>query len=284
MDKMINQPEAVKEGLSIIDILHILKRYIVLLIAVIIAFTAVGVAYSFVQKPEYTVTQKLSYKCKNLPYVNSKGETVNADTTTSNINTMMAYGDTIMDLFDEGVVLDRANYYYKEYLNANFSSKISVDEFLATLAEKDNYIGSEEQLNLNKNIVDTQIGTYDLTEEQESKFAFTVSYTEDERQVAIDKLSILVYAFEKECFSKTDAGNVKYFGEFEVIVSNLGQEKVENNVSKLKTIILFFAVGIVASLVVVLIVNMLDNTVKEKEELERLTGATTLSAIEKTEE
>ncbi len=287
MENNFNKNENAKEGLSLREILLIFKRHLVLIIAVVIAFTAAGVGYAYILKPQYTVTQKISYRCRNLPYVNSKGETVNADTTTSNINTMMAYGETIMDLFDEGVVLDRANYYYKEFSNTKLSGDISVDDFIVQLREKDDYDASEYIKNPLSYIDKTQISTTSLDEgESESKFAFMVSYTDDDERIAKDKLAILVYAFEKECAETKMVGEeekVKYFGEFEVLVSDLGRESEGSNVSKRKTVLLFFLVGVVVALVAVCVVNFTDKTIKSREELDMVVGANTIAMIEKVE-
>ncbi len=278
-ENLTNEVENQSSGTTIRELFLILKRHFILILATIVVFTAVGIGYANLKKPEYTVTNKLTYRCENVPFVNGNGDVVNPNTTTSNINTMIAYGETIMDLFDKGVVLDRANYYYKEYSNAKLQNKLSVEEFLTTLETNDNYSPSQENTSLSA-ISSSKIGMKQLSNNEETKFAFNVSYTDPDSSVAQDKLAILIYAFSKECKSVTDDGAVKYFGQFEVFLSDMGVESITNNVSKTKTMVIFFILGVVVAVLLAGVVSLLDNTVKTKEELEKLIGAPVFSAVD----
>ncbi len=280
MENNVNEREVVESGITIHEILLIIKRNIILIIASIILFTAIGVGYASLKEPNYTVSNKLSFTCKNLPFVNSSGNEVNPNTTTANINTMLAYGDTLMDLFNEGVVLDRANYYYKEYSNAKLAGVKTVEEFTASLDKQDNYTPSEENLNLGY-LSSGSIGVKELsTDEEESKFAFIVSYNAQDVNEAKEKLAILIYAFTKECKELNEEGDIKYFGQFEAIISNEGPAGTVNNVSKVKSVLLFVVIGAVVAALAVCAITLLDNTVKSKEELERIVGAPVFAAVD----
>lgn len=287
MEKNVNQ-QPQKEAINIGEVFSALRKHLVLMLAIVIAFIAFGAVYGSMQKRTFTVTQKIVYKCQNLPYFDKNGN-LQEPTTTANTNTMLAYGDTIIDLFDEGVVLDRANYYYKEYANAKLeNSDLKLEDFFAKLEVNDNYVASQEQRNVGKNIFRSNLNTYGLTDENETKFAFAVSYTDMEAKTATEKLNILVYAFTKECGETIENSEgelkIKYFGEFTVIIADLGEESITTNVSKTKTLIMFTAIGVVVALLTVYVLSMIDNTVKNNEEVERLTGAPVLSTIEDVED
>jgi uncharacterized protein involved in exopolysaccharide biosynthesis len=93
---------------SLVEFYRATKRYIVLMLAIVVAALAVGFIYANTVKPDYTATEKVAYKAQNELQ----------STTQNNINAMNAFIGTIVDFCDEGVVVDRANYYYSRYLNA----------------------------------------------------------------------------------------------------------------------------------------------------------------------
>ncbi len=282
--------ENLREGLTVRDVFAIIKRYFIFILASIIIFTGVGFILGSTEKPDYTVSQKILYRCKNIPYVNSDGKEVNTNNTISNINTMMAYGETIIDLFDEGVVLDRANYYYKQYVNAkkDYGELLTAEAYVEVLKMiPDNYKAPTEDDEKLNYIVKSAVGTSEIVDEdEESTFAFRVSYTADGQVEATDKLTLLVYAFEKECLETkkvlingVEEDKIKYFGEFEVTVSNHGVDGVRVNSSKKKTIIIFFVAGVALATITVILLSVLDNTIKSKEELERITGVPVIAAV-----
>ncbi len=293
MQDNINKRENMEKTFNIKDVFLALRKHIWLILAIIMAFTVVGSIYCFLLKPEYTVVQKLVYRCENKNYVDSNGNEIDANKTTSNINTMYAYGDTIIDFFDEGVVLDRANFYYDEYLKKQAVSAIEAEEYLLELAYKakgdlkdDTYTPPTSASSRLSHIQKSKISSSGISSGDETLFAFTVSYTAPTREEATEKISVLVNAFVLECketkkLEGSDRETIKYFGEFEVVVSDLGVDSVSSSVSKIKTLALFVAVGVVVSLVTVLLLKLLDNTVKTKKELEQLVDAPTLALIDK---
>jgi capsular polysaccharide biosynthesis protein len=73
----------------------------------------------------------------------------------------------------------------------------------------------------------------------------------------------------------------KYFDTVEVAMKDLGTMPVSTSSSKMKTILVFGVISVVAGVVVVYIKNLLDNTVKTKEDLNRITGVDLLASIDK---
>lgn len=109
MDEQIKEERG---GIFIRDALFVLKRNIVLFLTVIILFTAGGYVYARVKKTDYTASVKVSFLDETNPQASTTG-----------VNNMRAYIDTAIDFCDEGVVLDRANWYYKDCLDEKASGK-----------------------------------------------------------------------------------------------------------------------------------------------------------------
>ena len=63
------------------------------------------------------------------------------------------------------------------------------------------------------------------------------------------------------------------------VVDEAKEEKVPYNINHLKDLVIFGAVGFVIACIYVLILNMLDTTVKSKEDIEKKLGITVLTTI-----
>ena len=85
------------------EILYVLKKNILLILIVTIVVTAIGGVFATLRKPDYVAEEQVLY---------SMGDRSDVP---SDINTMNAYKETIMDFCDTGVVVDRANYYFYLY-------------------------------------------------------------------------------------------------------------------------------------------------------------------------
>jgi capsular polysaccharide biosynthesis protein len=283
-------------GIGIKDLLYILKKKIILLLVIVVAVTAVGVVYGKMQKPKYTATQ--------LVVLRAEDETVDKENTTDNISAMIAYVDTVVAFVKSGVVIDRANYHYNEYLKRTTNGEFKTDEEGKAI---DKYITwsdmhREEYYDWRKQFVDEQTGEDKYTglelgvryysagnvatEQGEkttngnSQFNFTVSYTDDYRQDAIEKVKILVHALRLESVELDSNFQRKYFYGVEVEIQDKELKGVSPSVSFSKTVIMFLAIGIVLGLVAVYLSHFLDNTIKTKEELERVSGVGVMSVIE----
>ena len=254
---------------SVGDVLFILKQNIVLMLAIFILVFSCGVVYSYAKDPDYSAKEQVVYTAKN----NIES------TTTNNINAMRAYVDTVMDFCDEGVVLDRANYYYAEYKN-NISSYKSVDDYIENLKINDSYTGQGvKQKSFSASNIDII-----SSGEEETGFVFYVTYTDENQDSAKEKVKILVCAYDREVkavSSFSGETEIKYFDDISISIKDLGTVSVAPSVSKLKIMIIFTALGVVLAIIVVYIKNLFDNTVKNKEELERISGVSVISSIER---
>ena len=281
MEKDLANIQNQQEGKTIRDLFIIFKKSFWLILAIIVLFAALGLGYSFIETPSFTASRKVIITCENngVWKIDSDGKPkydASANNPVDNINTMNAYADTIMDFCDEGVVVDRANRYYINYLNSSYEDLDEYIEFLETSSVDSDAEGEifSENIKLSK-----------LAKEEEVNFSFKVEYTDENSQEAYDKLKLLIYAFKKEVLvTKEGSEETKYFGNFKVYVEDMGAiGDVKPNTSKTKNILIFGAIGVVISFLVVYIKTVANNTVTTKEELERIVGAPVFAAIENKE-
>ena len=94
---------------------------------------------------------------------------------------------------------------------------------------------------------------------------------------ALEKVHLLVLAYKHELYSEDVSES--YFANLNVKISNLGLDGVSEDVSKTKIIILALLLGIICALLVVYLKNLFDNTVRNSDDLERLTGVAVLGFI-----
>lgn len=263
-----------EKGENIVSVIFFAaKRFWVLILAIVVAFTACGVAYAYLRKPNYTASEKIVYKAQNT----FKDETV------YHINAMDAFVDTIIDFCDEDVVIDRANFYYSMYLNqkAKESDDYTVEQYVAKERENDSYKNQEIKT---ERILKSNIEVEATPEEEKNgaKFSFSVKYTDSDRAVAVEKLKVLVLAIDMESRVTVVVDNNtvnKYFTGINNEIMDFGTEEVTSDVSKFRIVLVAFILGALAACATVYVIYLFDNTVKTKEELEQLTGASSLSYI-----
>lgn len=276
MDEIKQNTE--EKGITLSSLLYALKRNIWLILLVTIFAVAAGYVYVSVKKPDYTATEKVAYKAENTLQ----------STTQNNINAMNAFIGTIVDFCDEGVVVDRANFYYNAYLNEKRSEGdgYTVQDFIDGIRAKDIYDGSvvSEQA-----ILASKIGVKsEAAETDASKFFFYVSYTDGDAKAAVDKVKILVLAFDLESRETVIVDNKEQGKYFAGIISEIVDlDTVEggavSNLSKSKVVLLAAVIGVVAGVLLVYVKESRDKTVKDKEDLEEIVGADVFSYIYKQE-
>lgn len=274
---MVNRRDEEK-GENIVSVIFFAaRRFWVLILAIVVVFTACGVGYSYLRKPNYTASEKIVYKAKN----------AFDDKTTNNINAMDAFVDTIVDFCDEDVVTDRANFYYTMFLNqkSKEGKDYTVKDFLAAEKENDSYNGQQVKTEyIEKSKIEVEVAEKD--EENGAKFSFSVKYTDPSAQAAVDKLKILVFAIDTESRVTVVADNKtvnKYFAGIENEIMDYGTEQITSDVSRMRIVLVAFILGALVACAAVYAIYLFDNTVKTKEELEELTGASSLSYISRQE-
>ena len=288
-----------KNNSLIRNILFVLKKNLFLILAVIFITTSLGLGYSYIKKPNYTASVRVNFN-------------IDGKKTTANINEMRLYIDTIVDFCGQGVVVDRANAYYMEWENYqkdNYKQDKTIEDFyneFATPVEQIIYKPNSEEIDkviYNKIFNSYQrpsgsnlgtlkdenyisagaISTKTAKTEDATNWVYAVQYIDENQTDAVEKAFILVLAYKHELYWDSYLGssqNVEqYFTGLSVKIDSIGLEGINSNVSKIKITLIAFAIGVVLALLVVYIKNLLDNTIKDKDELERITGVEVFGCI-----
>ena len=251
------------------DILFILKRNIILILVVVFLFAAGGVCYSFVVEPSYTASYRVIFQA----------QTSDNSAITTNINAMRAYIDTAVDFCDEGVVIDRANYYYENWKDEK-NSGVYFSDYLASLEDSnENDYYSPEFVTPTLNYDKANINIITIEEDGSTQFVFSIGYTDSDVNVAKEKAGFLTCAFKKE-INQMEGETGKYFGELKFDIQNRGYEGVSTNVSKTRIVLVATMIGAFIAVVLLYIKVLLDNTFKSRDELEEITGAPVFANID----
>ena len=281
--------ENIKEEASggfIKNLLYVLKRNLILMLVIVILVTACGTVFAVVRNPDYTASYHVSFSAKSKT----------SNETTSNYNATSAYVDTIVDFCTQGNVVDRANYYYKEWLDAKADGRTFKD-FVGDgddLAKEDGVglvdVKREEYDDLdfsngapfdevyyNRSSISTQTQAV----KEETLRVFYIQYTDNDPVVAKEKVTILFIAYVHEitALDETDSSKGKYFNDITPVIHDLHYAGYQEDMSKFAIVIISIVIGAILAVAVAYIKNMLDNTIKSRQELESLTGTQVLSTI-----
>lgn len=284
---METRQEIQKEGNMIRNILFAIKRNFILILVVVVIATSLGLGYSFIKKPKYTAGIRVNFSIDGQ--------------TTATISEMILYIDTIVDFCGQGVVVDRANAYYLEwvenYQQDYYAQNKTIEDFYDQFStpkvngEKNEIFKDYKRPNENdlgtlkdeKFIVANAITTRTAKSEQDvTNWVYAVQYTDANKQEAIEKTYILVLAYKHELYWDEELGKEdvdQYFTDLIVDIDSLGMDSVASNVSKTKITILSFLLGVVIALAIVYIKTLFYNKLKDKDELERITGTQIIGSI-----
>lgn len=245
-----------------------LKRRIILVLAIILIFTAGGAIVANLRKPLYTATQMVSYKATS--------DDVNSTDMTSQ------YFQTVVGFCNKGCVVDRANFYYDVYANStefkNVKEFIEYVEAHANDKEDFSYY-TVEKISAKKYIEQGRTSVSATSSTNDPVYVINIKYTDADRAAASDKVSILLCAAKLEVNSKNEKGNSKYFG-VKITLENYGSLGIGSDWSKTRIVTVALVLGIIAALLAVYVINLSDRTVKEKKDIESITGVSLLAFIE----
>jgi capsular polysaccharide biosynthesis protein len=246
------------------DILFILKKNILWMLIIVIVATAVGVSWAYVRKPKYIAKQEINYYVK---------ENVANPSQSNEINTMNKYVLTMVEFCKTEKVLDLANAYYVMYKQSGQDLKT----FLAT--EKVATKPSVQYRGEGSHYSAANVGTYFYEKDATNyEFFFEISYQEANLTAAQEKVQILALACYKEAQDLVP-GITTYLEALGFDASNYTLD-----LSKTRIVILAVAIGVVLSIAFVFIKNMFDSTLKTKEDLEKITGASVFACIDDRDE
>lgn len=250
------------------EILHRFRQNIILIILIIALSICAGWGYTKLQKPIYTSSEETNYVAyyKNDP-----------DDIQKSITIMRAYVHTMVDLCTTGVVLDKAEFYYNQFINSN----MDFDEFINKTKA-----GEYESLYDAKNPAERKYFKADsvsatLKEYTEDFDSFHIIITCKNYSPTVVKQMVRVFAVAIDSIGKdffTDITSRVY--EMTTSVKYLS---VRSDTSLTKNLLVFFGIGVILSALVVYIKTLLDNTITDKEDAELLTGINVLAYIDKQE-
>ncbi len=256
------------------EILFAVKTNIILILVTIFICAGCGVAFSYVRKPNYTASVKVSYRASN-----EQGTSSTAD----NINMMNAFINTVVDFCDEGVVIDRANSYYVSYTNKTKSDPtLTIDEFIESLNVNDSYSGEQAKGDVEeKYILRSNLSvSVDIEGNEQNVYCFALSYKDKDADQAKIKVKLCVEAYSREIQAPSSAGQEKYFSGIKIDINSLGLvgEPIPD-LTKTKLAFLGGVVGVLLATMLVYLISVTDGSVKSKAELEELTGIKHISNI-----
>lgn len=294
----INQQVAEdKGGISFADIFYVLRSHIILILAITLLFAVGGFIYSKVRKPLYTATVPVQFDVS----IKSLDKETNAEDDDQRASTtyLFTYIDTAVGICKSGEVIDRANVYYDAFLK----SGKPIDEFMQDLGdayeavklqhgEIPNYEITSENVKAcrnkwmsagnvgtnytsNSNSADIQVNfelwVKDLNSKDAQEMARVYSFAAN---VSLNK--ILVFDKEETGFNGT-AGLIDLAGSSRGVA-------VATDISTAKILIISIALGLAIALATVYIINVSDNTMKSKEQMEEMFGVSVIAYIDKVTE
>ena len=269
LNKMSNENQE-QEVLSLRKILYVLKKRILLIILVTAIATLCGIGYLQIKKPTYTATQNVNY------WATSSDSDIKEQSATekqNNINAMRAYVDTVVDFCDEGIVLERADSIYADFLK----SEKSVDDYVLEFRENPREVEKSGVRYFSKGAITASTKANAVSDG--STFMFKLSVNASSLEVARAKSRILVLAISLE--AENAFGGVTTV--IEETVTRSSDIPCSSSASKKRTLIVFFVIGLALSLFAVYISEVLDRTIQDKDEFEKITDTNVIAYIEKQE-
>lgn len=257
---MANSPEKERGNFSFSQLVAVLKKWLWLIVAIIIVFGALGFGYSKVKKPVYTASQVINYTA----HVDG-----NPDDYPANINAMRRYVYTVVDFCDEGIVLDCANDIYQDYLG----SGLTVDEYITTFSGIAN-VSETDNVYFTKSMISAkELANF---EEEVPSFVINLSLKGPSVDVARAKLRILSLAIGIEA-KDAFGGVTTYLTE---TVDKSADITCTASTSTRKNVMVFMILGAIVSLFAVYLICVFDRTVKDKDTFEEITQSNLIAYIE----
>ncbi len=287
-EQTLNQQSAEeRSGIALADIFYVLRSHLLLILIIVLVFAAGGFAYSKVRKPVYTATVPVQFDV-DINSVDTSGN----DTSNQNSYTyLVRYVDTVDGICKSGEVIDRANVYYDYYLQSGKKIDTFMEELTSAYGavktshgEIPDYEVTEENINKNRNkwFDSGNVGTKYNSSSDGSKQRFDFSLWVKDLVAANAREMARIYALAADValnqilylgFDNGTAGLIDLAGSSKGV-------SVSPDMSTLRVIIIAAALGVVVALATVYIKNLADNTVKSKELLEELSGASVIAYID----
>ena len=263
-----------ESSVSIKNIVMAIKNNLIMIFLVVVLCAGCGLGYSFLKTPDYTATESVIYIATN--------EDAGKENIATDINIMRGFFDTVVDFCTTGVVVDRANFYYVNFMNERDKDPtLTLEEYIARFdAGVDPYSTSSTDTTGQDYVLKENITTkVSGSKESADQFSFTISYVDQNKADAVNKVKLIVLAFNREIQSDGLQGQGKYFSGIENKVMSLGLKSLVSSVSKMKYMVIGGLIGVLLAAGALYITNVLDNTVRTKKTAEYLTGVNVLAVL-----
>ncbi len=237
-----------EKTIKISDIVDIARRNLIWILLIVLTCTVLGYAYfSLFQKTEYTVTGSLCVQAKDYIITDNEGNEVTTNTA------------------------EHTKYQYSALIAPEYENVLKSADIVNALKEQ----------GISINISDVNFNF------KESSAFFDVSYTLKVhggnatiiKQQAASRLNGYL---EKsiEVINDSDSVYPNYLKDKLVYFSMASADNVSVNTGFTKTIALSILIGIVLSVILIVVVYFADNTVKDKDDLENISGISNLAIID----
>lgn len=238
----------VKQNVFLSLVVKVLNKFYILLIAVVIGVGA-GLSYFyFLDKPTYTATRTVMLVMN----MSDSGETSSNDATLSKI-----YLDEVVRLIKSPIFVNEANKIYKAKTNA------------------------EDGVNA---------GSIGVSFNSKS-LIFKISYTASSTTNLKEKIDSIIESANTKTTSAEGSSESSLLGKYIVAINpsllpmydSKEMPSISTNKGLARDCFVGGLVGAIAGIALIYLIYVLDNTIKDKEEFEEITGAICLAHIEDAE-
>lgn len=259
-NKVNTTPYKTEASTFLSKVLTFIKRGWLFILITVIVFGALGILYSNQKKPIYTARERA------MVIARVSGQTVN------NFNATLWYLPTIQDMASQGVVLDRADFYYQKYIESSFYQQRDINGFVSEI-ETISYHTAGDKRHFSASNVNVSYSV-----ELDSTW-ITVAYSDTDKSSVLAKSKILTAALAQELKLKTEDREEEKYTYLSVNIEDWGSSGVYSNTSRKKTITVFLFVGLLVGVGLAYIISLFERTIKTEPELEALTGVQNLASI-----
>lgn len=285
-EQVLDLQQSESKGISFTDILYVLRAHLLLILIVTLVFAAGGVGYSKLRKPVYTASVPVQFDVV-VNMVDEHGEETDEYNPRMSTTYLFRYIESAVGICKSGEVIDRANVYYDYYLK----SDKNIDDFIKELTEIykpvktshdeiPGYEATDEKLAecRDKYFTLNKVGTkYSSSNDgQRVDFSLWVKDLDDARAKNMTRIYALAADVSLNkilVFDNGTAGLIDLAGSVSGVSAS---PDMANN----KIIIIATVLGLALALLTVYIIYLFDNTVKSKEQLEEMSGASVIAYID----
>lgn len=269
-------------GISLTEILFVLRAHWIMIVVIAVAFILGGVVYSKVRKPVYTASVPVIFTMRVMDNGGEQDQVTSTNYLLSFLKTAPKYcqGDKIIAL---------ANVYYDYYLKSHKDLDVFIDDLKAAYAA------------IKDDPTKTDIAGYEVTDalieanynKYITKSMTSVSYKyDDSTPTAVMRLSVRnlnsqyaremvrIFAFTVNFSINKEPFKDKATAEYIELATDSSGVAVSSDMSPKRIVTISAVLGIVVAVLVVFLKRLSDNTLRDKEVLENITGAPVIAYID----